>query len=201
MRYSRCVFDIYYIFIYYICLFLYHTIYLISIYFLYHVGMCLTTADTGKLGIHIVGPPGMNEFWRSTRHFMYRKNFNVNIQEANFKNLSKNTNNSRESMDKDENELSLPPSVMLVSNDKDDLTIHCISINHQTNAPLINNGTHLCYSCITPTIPGKFDIQKAIALNIPKGPLYGKLKNGLSIVLEDGRNIFPNQVLGPGDDR
>jgi ribonuclease Z len=164
--------------------------------------MCLTTADNGKLGIHIVGPPGTSDFWSATRHFMYRKNFCVTIQEANSLNLNltKDIVDCKDMLSID-NELSLPPSAMLVSNDKDDLTIHCISINHDTNSLLINNGTHLCYSCITPEIPGKFDTSKATTLNIPKGPLYGKLKNGFEVVLEDGTRISPSQVLGPGDDR
>jgi ribonuclease Z len=37
--------------------------------------------------------------------------------------------------------------------------------------------------------PGRFNLEKAIALGIPPGPLYGKLKQGETITLEDGRQI------------
>jgi len=42
----------------------------------------------------------------------------------------------------------------------------------------------------------KFDVEKAKLLNIPKGPLWGKLKSGKSIRLNNGIVIQPSQVLG-----
>jgi len=41
----------------------------------------------------------------------------------------------------------------------------------------------------------KFDVEKAISLNVPKGPLWGKLKSGNIIKLENGTKIKPSQVL------
>jgi ribonuclease Z len=37
--------------------------------------------------------------------------------------------------------------------------------------------------------PGRFNLEKAQALGIPSGPIYGKLKQGETIALEDGRQI------------
>jgi ribonuclease Z len=45
--------------------------------------------------------------------------------------------------------------------------------------------------------PGTFDLARAEALGIPKGPLYGRLQKGQSVALPDGRTIFPPDVLGP----
>ncbi len=45
--------------------------------------------------------------------------------------------------------------------------------------------------------PGRFDVNQARALDIPSGPLYGRLQAGESVELDDGRIIEPNQVLGP----
>jgi len=45
--------------------------------------------------------------------------------------------------------------------------------------------------------PGLFYPDKAIALGIPKGPLWKKLQLGESIKLNDGRIIKPSDVLGP----
>lgn len=44
--------------------------------------------------------------------------------------------------------------------------------------------------------PGRFDLEKAKALGIPPGPLFGKLQHGQTITLEDGREIEPEDVLG-----
>ncbi|RAL16921.1 ribonuclease Z [Aspergillus homomorphus CBS 101889] len=45
-------------------------------------------------------------------------------------------------------------------------------------------------------IRGKFDIQKARALKVPKGPSYSKLTSGESVLNEDGEVITPDMVLG-----
>jgi ribonuclease Z len=45
--------------------------------------------------------------------------------------------------------------------------------------------------------PGTFDVARAEALGIPKGPLYGRLQKGHSIELPDGRTVHPHDVLGP----
>jgi ribonuclease Z len=44
--------------------------------------------------------------------------------------------------------------------------------------------------------PGKFKPHLAASLGIPKGSLWGKLQQGISITLEDGSEIIPEQVLG-----
>lgn len=43
--------------------------------------------------------------------------------------------------------------------------------------------------------PGKVDIQKALALGVPPGPLIGKLVAGEEIMIQ-GRRIQPGQVVG-----
>jgi ribonuclease Z len=45
--------------------------------------------------------------------------------------------------------------------------------------------------------PGTFDVARAEALGIPKGPLYGRLQRGQSVSLPDGRTVYPHEVLGP----
>jgi ribonuclease Z len=44
--------------------------------------------------------------------------------------------------------------------------------------------------------PGKFKPHLAASLGIPKGSLWGKLQQGQTITLEDGREITSEQVLG-----
>lgn len=45
--------------------------------------------------------------------------------------------------------------------------------------------------------PGHFDVERAMALGIPSGPLYGKLKRGEEITLPDGRQINGKELCGP----
>ena len=44
--------------------------------------------------------------------------------------------------------------------------------------------------------PGIFSLEQAEALGVPRGPLFGKLQNGNSIILENGQTIRPEEVLG-----
>jgi ribonuclease Z len=57
----------------------------------------------------------------------------------------------------------------------------------------------IAYIIETPDIPGVFNVTRAQELGIPKGPLYGRLKQGHSIIMDDCREIFPHEVLGPSD--
>ncbi|MFD0587046.1 ribonuclease Z [Paenibacillus sp. GCM10027627] len=43
-------------------------------------------------------------------------------------------------------------------------------------------------------MPGKLQADKLRALGVKEGPLFGKLKNGESVVLADGRTISPEMV-------
>jgi ribonuclease Z len=45
--------------------------------------------------------------------------------------------------------------------------------------------------------PGLFLMEEVRRLDIPPGPLYGRLQSGETVTLQDGREIRPEQVLGP----
>ena len=44
--------------------------------------------------------------------------------------------------------------------------------------------------------PGEFSTENAVKLNVPCGPLWGKLQRGEDVTLEDGTVVHPEQVLG-----
>ncbi len=44
---------------------------------------------------------------------------------------------------------------------------------------------------------GRFDPEKARALGIPEGPLWGRIHKGSSVDLPDGRTISPEALVGP----
>ena len=45
--------------------------------------------------------------------------------------------------------------------------------------------------------PGTFHPDRAAALGVPEGPLFGKLQHGEPVTLGSGRRVDPGEVLGP----
>ena len=58
----------------------------------------------------------------------------------------------------------------------------------------------VCYACELAPIPGKFKPEAALALGVPRGPLWGRLKSGQSVEVEgvEGtpKTVNPEQVAG-----
>lgn len=54
----------------------------------------------------------------------------------------------------------------------------------------------LGYRVAEKTRPGRFHLDRALALGVPPGPLFGRLQSGETIQLDDGRVIRPGDVLG-----
>ena len=62
--------------------------------------------------------------------------------------------------------------------------------------PLQHTKTCVGYTLEELDRPGEFNPEVARSLKIPIGPLWGKLQRGESVVLEDGRTVYPADVLG-----
>lgn len=67
--------------------------------------------------------------------------------------------------------------------------VECAAMAHRVEA--------YGYAVIEKDQTGHFDVDKARALNIPPGPLYGELKKGAVVRLEDGRIIDGKDLIGP----
>ena len=63
--------------------------------------------------------------------------------------------------------------------------------------PLAHTKTCVGYTLEELDRPGEFSPEKAKALKVPMGPLWGKLQKGESVTASDGKTVTPNQVLGP----
>lgn len=77
-----------------------------------------------------------------------------------------------------------------VALDRDEYVVRTVETEHRV--PSVG------YALIEDDRPGRFDREKAeTELGIPPGPLYGKLHDGQSVELDDGRVIDPEDVVGP----
>ncbi|WP_269623522.1 ribonuclease Z [Prochlorococcus marinus] len=65
------------------------------------------------------------------------------------------------------------------------------------STPLIHRVPAFAYRVDQKPKPGKFDIDKAIALNIPPGPIYSQLQKGKEVTLPDGRSFKGKEFCGP----
>jgi ribonuclease Z len=63
--------------------------------------------------------------------------------------------------------------------------------------PLKHRVTAYGFSVIEADQPGRFDTEQAQALGIPFGPLYGQLKAGGTVTLEDGSVVEGRTLVGP----
>ena len=66
-----------------------------------------------------------------------------------------------------------------------------------TCAPLKHRVTAHGYRVTEKDRPGHFDVERARAEGIPAGPLYGRLKRGERVTLEDGRAFEGKDFCGP----
>lgn len=64
-------------------------------------------------------------------------------------------------------------------------------------APLDHRILSFGYRVVEHDHPGELMVDKLAELHIPSGPVYGKLKRGEVVTLEDGRTIDGRQVIGP----
>jgi ribonuclease Z len=70
----------------------------------------------------------------------------------------------------------------------EDFAVSCAPLTHRVPA--------FGYRVAEKDRPGHFDVEKAKALNIPSGPIYGKLKRGDRVTLPDGRQINGAELCG-----
>jgi ribonuclease Z len=71
----------------------------------------------------------------------------------------------------------------------DEFSVTCLPLKHRI--------TSYGYRVTESDRPGRFDVERAHALGIPSGPLFGCLKRGESIELADGRVVHGRELNGP----
>jgi ribonuclease Z len=71
----------------------------------------------------------------------------------------------------------------------DEFTVSCLPLRHRVET--------FGYRVVERDRTGAFDVERAARLGIPHGPLYGRLKRGERVRLEDGREFNGRDFCGP----
>ncbi|XP_032236963.2 zinc phosphodiesterase ELAC protein 2 [Nematostella vectensis] len=163
-------------------------------------GMAMTLRDSKKTTINIYGPENLKDLMNGTRFFIFHEKM---------KYVCTQYNGIKDTAFTDEN-LTLTPVVIQAhkkddpSNDKSHARKDEKLNSEQQHPdkkikldPGLLKESIVCYICQLVSVPGKFLLNKAKELGVPKGPLYGKLKNGENVILEDGTEVCPEQVTEP----
>lgn len=70
----------------------------------------------------------------------------------------------------------------------DEFSVACLPLKHRI--------TSYGYRVAESDRPGRFDVERATALGVPSGPLFGRLKSGESVELADGRVVHGRELQG-----
>lgn len=71
----------------------------------------------------------------------------------------------------------------------DDFEVVCAPVEHGAIDAF-------AYAVVEREQPGRFDVERAKTLGVPEGPLFGRLKHGEAVTLEDGRTIQGADLTG-----
>lgn len=71
---------------------------------------------------------------------------------------------------------------------RDEYDLHVVAADHRTDC--------VGYALVEHIRLGRFDPERARALGIPEGPLWGKIHKGETITLDDGRRVAPEELVG-----
>lgn len=73
---------------------------------------------------------------------------------------------------------------------RSDYAIHAVAAEHRGSPAL-------SWALVEDIRRGRFHPERARALGIPEGPLWGRIHKGEPVTLEDGRVILPDELVGP----
>ena len=139
-------------------------------------GLLLTTSDIGLTDLHLMGPKKLSNILKATDHFMRRNTLNVHVETV---------NNHVHMQD-----MTIVPMPMRSS------LVRKRSADDCDEQQAVSSG-HVSYLAKSHPISGKFNVAAAVALGVPKGPLFGQLQRGQNITLPDGTVIQSEDCMGP----
>ncbi|KAG7395469.1 Zinc phosphodiesterase ELAC protein 2 [Phytophthora boehmeriae] len=156
-------------------------------------GMVLTVSDTGKPGLHVHGPVGTRQYLQATRHFLHRPEFKLEAFEASYE-----VEDKHKSCYEDEEVVVYSvavakPRVGAKRKLNESPRLSTEADTEDTAA------AHTSASYVVETRPqrGKFLVQRAMELGVPKGKLFGELHHGKDVTLPDGRVVKSSDCVLP----
>jgi ribonuclease Z len=168
------------------------------------LGMVLTIADAGKDSVTIAGPQGLSNLFDAAKRtgFCYRPAMQTDIV-----NISAPKAVSECIVDWDSKSPPCPPSSVVCEDTN--LVIRAVPVlacRSDVTSTSLGEASESCeeslhsvltYVCRMRDILGKFDPARAIELGVRKGPAFGRLTKGESIILPDGVVVKPEDVMSP----
>lgn len=174
-------------------------------------GLILTISDQGKKNMVVTYGSNILSYVVSTwRYFVFRFGMNLSVDTLKHEESFKDSNISVKSFVISKNntkgdclpndlvsKLKILISKMFPSKTLDSTQVlpEEPSLNVKLPLDLSMNQSSTSYEINFQSIRGKFNIDEAMKLKIPKGILYSRLTRGESITLDDGRIIEPHQVM------
>jgi ribonuclease Z len=148
-------------------------------------GSLISNVDDGRIpDLEIIGPEGIKTFLHALRHFMRRDRFRVHAHEGRY-DSSLNNNRASASFNGRKKTKRKKYTDGQDSSEDTGFNVRSIPISHSidTTPPMAKQA--VSYLFTTPPIPGKFLVDRAQALGVPRGPLFAQLKAGKTITFVD----------------
>ena len=164
-------------------------------------GLALSTKDAGAPDIHVYGPKGSNTLFEVTKNFIQL--FEFEVYPHNVDEIHSDKDISVESIPIEYSGPEVIPraptytpwdGLVKLRDGPDGKPIFKEKAEHTIERPPIEQGV-MCYLITVNGKPGALDPVKCQRLGVPQGPLYGQLKAGKPVYLENGKVVESKEVL------
>ncbi|KAL3822251.1 hypothetical protein ACHAXA_005884 [Cyclostephanos tholiformis] len=144
--------------------------------------------DGGIPDLEIIGPGGIDAFLRSLRHFMRRDRFRVHVHEGMYDSSLDRRNGSSASFNgrrKAKRKKIVGGGGDVDETNTNGFDVRSIPVSYSITSSHTTTKQAVSYLFTTPPLPGRFLVDRARALGVPRGPLYAQLKAGKNITFID----------------
>jgi ribonuclease Z len=173
-------------------------------------GLCLTVQEAGVPNLQLYGPRGIEEIFEATKKFCVLRELKVTVPECkndecfddnvmtmHFVHLHRDKKvPSSENLSVADPAEKDPPNHI----EKDAGSTSESSSSEDDDDEMRREEKYVVsYICKLKPRPGQLDLSKCVEKGVKPGPLLGKLKNGVDVLLEDGTLVLAQDVCGATD--